>query len=384
MTITLGTPTTVWANGTGSTVNTCANGTICSLNGGAPGSIAIDLSSLNLGSGANAGLGIDFNLNSIITFANNSFTFDFAATNSITLDSLPRTGQAAGSLDSIGDFTGVITAKNGNNLTITSATHGVLAGTISSTTTYTGLFSVGMVCGGSAPSAACLGTNKTVSVDATISSAGVVSITEVDFLDDPFVDELEGTIYPTTTPGLFGMVVSDVINATGNANLNSVVSGGQIQFTLDPLATFAVDTRNLGTTASVGFNSSSDLFPGQQVMIHVKTATAGTFLSVVTDRLVLRYTRTSATASVVGGNAFSVQNLATLFGTFVGTPRVQTFPGITVFDNDVTGDITGLSNGDVVSFRALYLNPNLADPAFLAAKVRKQSSAAAAVATAKH
>jgi hypothetical protein len=104
----------------------------------------------------------------------------------------------------------------------------------------------------------------------------------------------------------------------------------------------------------------------------------------VTDRLVLRYTRTSATASVVGGNAFSIQNLASLFGTFVGTPQVQTFPGVTVFDNDVTGDITGISNGDVVSFRALYLNPNLADPAFLAAKVRKQSSAAASVAAAKH
>ena len=384
MTITLGTPATVWANGTGSTVNTCPNGSICSLNGGAPGSIAIDLGSLNLGSSANVGLGIDFNLNNIITFASNSFTFDFTAANAITIDSLPRTGQAAGTFDTIGDFTGVITTKNGNNLTITSATHGVLTGAVSSTTTYTALSAVNATCNNQPADATCLGTGKTVSVDATISPAGVISITEVDFLDDPSINELEGIIYPTTTAGLYGMVVSDVINATGDTNLNSVVSGSQIQFTLDVSATFAVDTRNLGAPASVGFNSASDLFPGQQVMIHVKTATAGTFLSVVTDRLVLRYTRTSATASVVGGNAFSIQNLASLFGTFVGTPQVQTFPGITVFDNDVTGDITGISNGDVVSFRALYLNPNLADPAFLAAKVRKQSSAAASVAAAKH
>jgi len=382
MQIFLDAPSTVWANGSGSTVSACPTGTVCNLNGGTPGSITITFAqSLVFTANQNAGLGIDFNLNNIITTASNAITFNFAATNAVTTVSLPRTGQTTGTLESIEDFTGVITTKNSNNLTITSATHGVLTGAVSSTTTYTGLFSSGTVCGGSAPSATCLATNKTVSVDATVSNTGVVSITEVDFIDDPFVDEIEGVIYPTTTVGTFGMVVSDVVNATGNANLSAMVAGSRVQFTLDSSATFAVDTRNLGAAISGGFGSAGDLSPGQQVMIHVKTATPGTFLNVVTDRLVLRYTRATATVNIVGGNAFSIQNLPPFFGTFIGTPQVQTFPGVTTFDN--AADITGISNGDTVSFRALYLNPNVANPAFLAAKVRKESSAAAAIAGAK-
>jgi Domain of unknown function (DUF4382) len=384
MQVFLDAPSTVWANGSGATVSACPTGTVCNLNGGSPSPVTITFANaVNLTANENTGLGIDFNLNNIITTASNAITFNFAATDAVTTVTLPRTGQTTGALESIEDFTGVIPQTNGNTLTITSATHGVLTGTVSSTTTYTGLFSVGTVCGGSAPSSDCLkrAGNKTVSVDATVSNTGVVSITEVDFIDDPSVDEIEGVIYPTTTVGTFGMVVSDVVNATGNANLNSVGAGSRIQFTLDSSATFAVDTRNLGAAVSGGFGSSSDLVPGQQVMIHVKTATSGTFLAVVTDRLVLRYTRTSATVDIVGGNSFSIQNLPPFFGTFIGPPNVQTFPGITTFDN--AADITGISNGDTISFRALYLNPNAANPAFLAAKVRKESSAAAAIAGAK-
>src|SRR5262249_43023784 len=153
----------------------------------------------------NVGLGIDFNLNNIVTTTNTGGVgIDFTQTNAITTVSLPRTGQATGTLDSIEDFTGVLTV-NGNNLTITSKSRGTLTGTISSTTTYTGLLSVNNVCGGSAASATCLNTpsTKTVSVDATVATDGTISITEVDFIDDPSVDEIEGTIYPTTDPNIF-------------------------------------------------------------------------------------------------------------------------------------------------------------------------------------
>jgi hypothetical protein len=370
MTITLGTPSTIFANTTSAAIGTCAANSVCTFNGGAPGSIVVALSNFAPGSNANVGLGIDFNLNNIVTTTNTGAVgIDFTQTNAITAVSLPRVGQATGTLDTIEDFTGTITNVNGNNVTITSVTRGTLAGAVSSSTTYTGLLSVNNVCGGSAPTASCLGTSKTVSVDATIALDGTISITEVDFIDDPSTDEIEGVIYPTTTANTFGMIVSDVINASGNATLNPVGSGSQIHFTLDPGATFAVDTRNLVASIPSGFASQSDMFPGQQVMIHVKTVTSGSTLNVVTDRLVLRYSRLTGTVNNVSGNEFGMQTLPPFLGTFIGTPEVQTFPGITVFDN--ISDLTTLTNGDTVSFRALYLNPNTSTQAFLAAKVRK-------------
>ena len=233
---------------------------------------------------------------------------------------------------------------------MTSKTHGILSGTVSSGTTYTGLASVNTVCGGN-PSASCLATNKTVSVDATIGLDGTISVTEVDFIDDPSVDEIEGVIYETTTPGTFGMIVSDVVNASGNSALNNVVAGFTLDFTLDQAgANFAVDTRNLGAVVSGGFSSAADLVTGQQVMIHVEsTNTNGGTFNVVTDRLALRYSRFSAAVSVAGGgNQFSITPPA--FLGLIGTPQVQTFPGITVFDG-VT-DISGVTTGDNVSIRA--------------------------------
>jgi hypothetical protein len=370
MTITLGTPSTIFAN-TGSTaIGSCAPVAVCSFNGGTVGSVVVTLSpALNLGGGANVGMGIDFTLDNIVTTTSTGgIAFDFTQPNAITPIALPRVGQAAGTLDTVEDFMGVITANSSNSLTVVSKTRGTLTGTLSNTTTYTGLLSVNTVCGGSAPTASCLATGKTVSVDATIGLDGTVSITEVNFIDDPSVDEIEGVIYPTGTPGTFGMIVFDAVNASNNSALTNVGSGFTLAFTLDPSATFAVDTRNLGAVVSTGFSSQSDMFAGQQVMIRVQsTNTSGTTFNVVTNRLVLRYSRTSATVSSVGGNAFGIVP-PNFFG-LNGAPLVQTFPGVTVFDN-IT-DISGLTAQDKVSIRALYLNPTTTSPSFLAAKVRK-------------
>lgn len=372
MNITLDVVNTVFANTTTSAIGTCAAQTICKLNSGTPPTQSFTFTTpLVVTTGAHPGLDIDFNLNNLVT-TQNGITLDFNQANILKITNLPRTGQASGTLDTIEDFTGVVTALSGSNVTITSGTRGTLSGAVTGNTTYTGLSSSSTVCGGQAPTASCLGLNKTVSVDASISAVGVVTITEVDFLDDPFTNEIEGTIYPTTTPGTYGMIVSDKVNATNNALLTPVSPGATISITLDPSATFAIDTRNLLFSTPIGFSSAADIFPGQEVMIRVKSATNGTVLAVVADRLVLRYTRTTGTVNTVGGTAFTVNNLPAFFGTFILSPGVQTFSGVTTFDGfSALGDLA--TGNPTVSFRALYLNPNTASNGqpFLAAKVRK-------------
>jgi len=366
LTITLGVVNATFANTTSATVGSCVAGDVCFLNSGTPGAQTITFASpITVVGNANVGLNVDFNLNNAVTTAN-GVTIDFTQANILTIPNAPVT---TGNLNAIEDFTGVITTFSNNNVTIASGTRGTLVGTVNSSTSYNALASNAAVCGGN-PNAQCLAVNKTVSVDGTLSVSGVVTITEVDFLDDPFVDEIEGIIYPTSTAGVYNVIVSDKVNASNNALLTALSAGAKIAVTLDTSVEFDVDTRNLLASTPSGFTSSSDIFSGQEVMVHVKSATSGTLLSVLTDRIVLRYSRATGLFNAGGSNAFTFQqtSLPAFFGTFSSPPTVQTVTGVTTFDG-VT-DVTGLANGDSVSIRALYLHNNLAQP-FQAAKVRK-------------
>ncbi|HLZ11419.1 MAG TPA: DUF4382 domain-containing protein [Candidatus Acidoferrum sp.] len=370
LTVSLGVVNATFANTTGATIGTCAAGAVCSLNSGTPPAQIVTFASpIVVAGNASEGLNLDFNLNNAVTTAN-GITIDFTQTNILTIPNAPVT---TGNLNAIEDFTGVVTAFTNNNVTITSGTRGTLTGAVNSSTTYNGIEQgANPACTGN-PNAACLAVNKTVSVDATLSAAGVVTITEVDFLDTPFIDEIEGVIFPTSTAGTYNLIVSDKVNATNNSLLNAVSAGARIAVTLDTSVEFDVDTRNLLASVPAGFTSNTDIFPGQEVMVHVKTATSGTLLNVLTDRIVLRYTRTTGTVNTVSATTFSVNNLPPFLGNnFTVAPSVQTFSGVTTFDGFTT--LSDLATGNpTVSFRALYLNPNTAPNGvpFDAAKVRK-------------
>lgn len=367
LTINLGVVNATFANTTSATVGSCVAGDVCFLNSGTPGAQDITFASpITVAGNTNVGLNVDFNLNNAVTTAN-GVTIDFTQANILTIPSAPVT---TGNLNPIEDFTGVITTFTNNNVTIASGTRGTLTGVVNSSTNYNALSSNAAVCGGT-PNAQCLAVNKTVSVDGTLSASGVVTITEVDFLDTPFVDEIEGVIYPTSTAGVYNMIVSDKVNATNNSLLTPVSAGAKIAVTLDTSVEFDVDTRNLLVSIPSNFTSSSDLAAGQEVMVHVKTATAGTLLNILTDRIVLRYSRVTGLFNAGGSNAFTFQqtSLPAFLGTFGSAPTVQTVTGVTTFDGGITG-ISDLVNGDSVSVRALYLRNNLVQP-FQAAKVRK-------------
>lgn len=365
----LGVVNTVFANTTSAAIGSCAANSVCSLNSGTPPVQTITFASpITIAGNTNVGINVDFNLNNAITTAS-GISIDFSQANILRIPSAPVTN---GTLNTVEDFTGVITSVSGNSITIASGTRGTLTGTVNSSTTYTGLTSSSTVCGGS-PGAACLTStgSKTVSVDGTISPSGVVTITEVNFLDDPFTDEIEGIIYPTTTAGTYNMVVSDKVNASSNTLLNPVSAGAIVSVTLNTSTEFDVDTRNLLSSVPSGFSSSSDIFAGQEVMLRIKSASAGTLLNVVTDRVVLRYTRVTGLVNTVSGNSFTFQQtgLPPFFGTFNSAPPVLTVSGVTAFDGGIT-DLSGLTNGNTASIRALYLHNNLQFP-FQAAKVRK-------------
>lgn len=364
-------PSGVFVNASGATIGSCtATQVTCNLSGTAPGKITIDLKAALGGQGLvltnnqNLALGLDFNLNNAITTVG-GIAIDLTQPKVFSVVTLPRTGQATGTVDSIEDFTGTVTAVSGNTVTVTSATRGVLVGTATSSTIFndpTG--TAASVCQNSV-TISCVATGRTVSLDSTLDSAGKVTLTEVDFIDLPSVDEIEGMIFPTSTAGHYALVVSEKIAASGNTVLAPVGSGTILDLTLDPSVTFSVDIKDLPLGTPAGFAGAADILPGQTVMARVKSASQGTPVSVVADRLLLRYTRLSGTVATAG-TAFSLNAPSAFTGPFLTPPFVQTYIPQTTFDG--VASVNVLANGDAVSVRALHVH---SAPAFLAKHVRK-------------
>ncbi len=373
MNILLGTGgTSVIINGSSVAVGSCGAYAVCGLAAAAPGQVTVQFSpALTLTSNQKVGVGLNFNLNNAVT-TQNGITVDFQQPNVFTLTALPRLNQASNTFDTIQNFTGTVTAISNSSITVNSGTRGSLTAAINSTSTT--LVDPQNKCTVSV--ATCFTTGATVGLDAQVNEDGTLTATVIDMLDTASVDEIEGIVYPTSQPGVYGLVMFDKTVVSSNSILAaatpgtvfavSAVSGG---------ATYGIDYKNLTPTSQNGFTGSGDIYPGQMLRVHVVTAVAGsgavTSPVVTTDRVVLRFAPFTGTISSVNGSSnFAIADLPSYMGNFAFPPQVQTFSGSTVFDG-VTG-VTGanFAVGDTVSMNALYLNPTTANPPFLASTVR--------------
>jgi len=382
--VTLGPTSTtnnLFINTSGSTIaygtHSCVNGAICALPVGAIYTISVPLT-LNLSANQNQWIGLDFNLNKAIT-SSSGITVDFSQTGVLAATTTTRTGIPSGSVDTLEDFTGVVTAYTaGSSITVKSAIRGVsLTALLSTNTEYDLAPSSYSLCQGAA--SACVTVGSTVSVDAVVSSGGTFTATEVDLLDATAVDEVEGIIYPTTTAGEFGMVLADdEVSASGNATLSAGTYGSGVLLTINA-TNYSVDTKTLSSQLSqpvVGFSSGSDLLGGQVVRAQISGISKDNNgnITATANNMLLRYSRLSGTLNSVAGSAFTVASLPgyiyALNTSLSSTPQVYTYLGLTAFDG-----ISGLSDPTLqagtttVSIRALYLNSPATYP-FQAAKVR--------------
>ncbi|MFI5058915.1 MAG: DUF4382 domain-containing protein [Candidatus Acidiferrales bacterium] len=334
---------------------------------------------LTLTSNQQTGLSLDFNLNNVITMTNGAVSVDFTQPNVLTASTLPHTGTPSGALDLIEDFTGVITTISGNNVTVHSDTKGTITAVANSSTTFN-IDPAVAAC--SAQNITCLGTNKTVSIDASLNPDGTMTLLEADLLDNVSVDEVEGTVFSVNAvaPQIL-VVLSDKTVVSGNSVLTAATGGTIVQASLSgPTPAFSVDTKGLSavTGSPVAINSFlalANVFAGQTVRMRVTSPTAGASSTVLvnTNSVVLRFSRVTGTISIQPASPFfglAPTALPSFLGGIIGLANipVQISSGQTHFDG-VT-DITGLNVGDTVSVRALFI-PNYLTSPFFAAKVRK-------------
>jgi hypothetical protein len=375
-TVTFSAPNLTIDNQSGTTLNgTCLTGTICKIVLPAGSSQVTSAPfPLTLIAGQATGISLNLNLNAAITVTSGTLALNFSAANVVTAAALPRTGAPTGSLDLIEDFVGLVTATSSTSITV-KASSGI--------TLQIGLPSIVVIkdpqalC--AALNATCLVANQTVvSVDATVNSAGALTLVSADLLSATPQDELEGTVVTTATPAQFNLVVANkvVASASSPSTLTAANPGDVFLVTLaNP--TFAVDLDEFFNNALLPpanvttlFAGVGDLVNGQDVMVHVTAATGAAATgdqAVTADRVLLRFTRTTGTVQTVSGQTFTLSNLPP-FMTFASNPLVDTITGVTNFDR--VADVNSLSVGQTVSIRALLVPRSSFN--FYAAKVRVQ------------
>ncbi len=376
-------PDIILINQTGSALSgattTCPVNAVCEFKPVVAGSITLNAAPfpLTLNGNGQQGISLDFNLNNAVTFANGTINVDFTQANVLHATVLPRAGTPTGSLDLVEDFTGIITTLSGNNVTVQSGTKGTITAVANANT----VFDIDpTVC--PAKNLSCLGTNKTVSIDASLNPNGTLTLLEADLLDNVSVDEVEGIVTNVDLAGngTIDIVLSDKSVVSGNALLTAAPPGNVLAVTLSAAPVFSVDTKGLSAivnspSAITDFASVSNMAAGQVVRMHVTNIAAvpnSTFLTASTNSVVLRFSRMSATVSIATAGSFFSLGSSTLppyvaANQILSNIPVQISSGQTQIDGAT--DFSLLTQGSNISIRALYI-PNYLTSPFFAAKVR--------------
>ncbi len=367
----------------------CASGSIATVSGGAA---VLSVSSapfpLTLADNQIAGLRVQFDMSKALTI--NAATqavssVDLTKAGVVNVVSLPPAASSLGSneVESVEDVTGVVSSVTGSSSTLTlkTAERGSITVTANPTTFYSPNCTSPPI--NLTSDFNCVKANQLASMDVALNKDGTFTLLEYDPLDTVASDWIEGVVTATPSSSTqFDVVTNDVFLAsTGSLIANNVSLGDRITVNLKPGVMFGVDSKGLTLPAdATTFQSANDtsvLRPAQTVAVRVASFTAAngsTPGSVSVDLVELRFTRVAtAVFSSAPPNNFFIQNLPPFFGTntqekvqLTQAAAPQTAP--TTFDG--VADVTGLSNGQIVSIRAIYFGPTSAIP-FSAAKVRK-------------
>lgn len=378
--VTVAGPTAVLANTSGSAIGTCAAGTtntatLCQLTGIA-GTMTFTFpttSQLVLTSNQKAWIDLDFNYNNAVTSTGG---IDITQAKILKVLTSPAVGVSSGNFANVDDFVGAVQSISGSSITVQSNVRGTLTATITSTTPITD--PQGLCTQAGLSGLACVKTGSIVSVQAVLSDTGGISVTNIDILDTQATatDEVEGIIYPSSCNGgnNYGMILSDAEIATTTSPLFSAAPGTFLCLTLNQSTSnfFAIDYSVLTNQPGLptgGFGNANDILFGQVVRARISGAAAATnVVNATANSLVLRFSRVTATVNTVSGNNFSVTGLPPYI-TITGSPLVGTYTSAPTLFEGVTS-ASGLSNSQVVSFSALYLNNSI--QTFPAVKVRLQ------------
>jgi hypothetical protein len=375
--VTVAAPSGVLYNSSTSPFGTCLAGAVCDLTG-ATATITYTFptsSQLVLTSGGNQWLNLDFAYNNAIVSTTNSVGIDVTQTGVMTATTTVPPGIPSGNFANIDDFTGSITAISSSSITVQSSIRGSMTATLSSSIP---VYDPLNQCTGGG-SLTCIGKGSIVSVQAVLSTTGVLTATSLDVIDKSPTpaDEVEGTIYGLCSGGTsYGIILSDSTIFTSSSPLTSAGFGSAVCLAPGTAARFGIDdgilTGQSGVPVSAGFSSPSDFLVGQTVRALITGATSGTnTINATATEFILRFSRITVTVGTASSLTFSITAVpAYMSSQFTTIPQVQTYQNATLLEG--TTSISNLQAGQNVAISALLLNPATSSTQFdfQAAKVR--------------
>jgi hypothetical protein len=375
-------------NNTASTLSSCPASTICPLSVAAS-SNPVATVSFTVSQNAVTGVGIDLNFANAVTISGANLAVNFSGNNVLSAFTLPRANSnlAAGQLELIEDFTGVVSLGT-PAVTITSAAatgRGALTATANSSTIFNSDPAQKLcLTPTQGQASSCVSSNQAASMDAILNSDGTLSIQQIEPLLGTLQDTVEGLAVSINSANTtqFTLVVTDLIPAATNSLIGTLHLGDGLTVNLsNTVNPFLVDTKDLPVQTNWGtifldFAAKSDtsaIHLGQTVAVHVTsfTAAAGkTLASSQVDTVTLRWTRFTAATSTAATPQFSVTTFPSFFNA-TGVAQVQSFANTNL---DGISNTANLVVNNPVAMRALFIeNPsNSAVPAFFAAKVRQR------------
>jgi len=375
-------------NDTGSTLSGCLANNICPLSVAASSNPMATVS-FTVSQNVVTGVGIDLNFANAVSISGANLAVNFSNSNVLSAFTLPRANSnlAAGQLDLIEDFTGVVSINN-QSVTLTSAqatSRGSLTATANSNTVLNSDPSQ-KLCLSPTPGqvSSCVSINQFASMDAILNSDGTLSIQEIEPLLGTLQDTVEGIVVSINTGNTtqFTLIVTDLIPTATNSLIGTLHVGDGLTVNLSSAVNpFLVDTKDLPVESSfngifTNFSSKSDtsaIHLGQSVAVHVIapfTAAAGTTLaSATSDTVTLRWSRFTATTSTAATPQFSISVFPSFFNA-TGIAQVQSFSTTNL---DGIPSTANLVVNNPLAMRALFIEntSNSAVPAFFAAKVRQ-------------
>src|SRR5713101_1953665 len=377
ITVTVSNPVVTIFNQSGAALSGCTNGAVCKIPIAAAGPIKVTSSPfpIALTSAQQTGVRLDFNLANAITNTAGNLGVNFSLPNVLSAVTLPQGNPPTGQLDSVDDYLGVVTAvsQTAKTFTLQSLTRAPLqVSAIANNNTVFDAFPVPAAC--ASPSFSCVSVGQVLSVDLGLDTDGTLTAREMEFEDAAADDEIEGIVTSVDTPTQFSVAVTDKIQAASGTLVGTVAVGDPVIVTLLVSPQFVVDTKGLLIPPSplAVFQNSTDtaqMRPGEVVEVRVKTFIAGIGgnpATVAVDRVRLRCTGVPVTVTGAPTDPFfNVTGFPPFFA--LATPaQVETFPLQTQFEGVV--GVSGLSDSNLVSIRALYIN---SAPPLFAARVRK-------------
>src|SRR5258707_12977993 len=211
LTVAFGAPSGVFINASGSTVGSCTVGSVCDITGTFT-SITVPIN-ITLNSNANQWLDLDFNYNNAID-TSSGIAINLGLANVLTATTTVPTGIPSGDFANVDDFTGRVMATPtiAGGITLNSTVSGSLTATINTSTQVFDPQTTQCTSTGGVATLACIKVGSIVSLQGVLTNTGTVLATSLDVIDSSGtpVDEVEGTIYPSTCNGgsNFGMVLS--------------------------------------------------------------------------------------------------------------------------------------------------------------------------------